>query len=61
MISTVAIAAALAAGFSQIGGKLLEKGLVEPALKPMILAPFAKIWGRSEYGRLVSEAGRVRV
>jgi hypothetical protein len=31
---TVAIAVALAQGLVQVGGKLLEKGVVEPALEP---------------------------
>ncbi|MBI1880321.1 MAG: SUMF1/EgtB/PvdO family nonheme iron enzyme [Chloroflexi bacterium] len=31
---TIAIAIALAGGLSQVGGKLLEKGVVEPALEP---------------------------
>jgi hypothetical protein len=31
---TIAIAVALAQGLVQVGGKLLEKGVVEPALEP---------------------------
>ncbi len=33
-ITTVAIAAALGAGLTQVSGKLIEKGVVEPALQP---------------------------
>ena len=31
---TIAIALALAGGLGQVGGKLLEKGVIEPALEP---------------------------
>ena len=33
-ITTAAIAAALGAGLAQVGNKLIEKGVVEPALEP---------------------------
>ena len=35
-ITTAAVAVALAQGLSQVGGKLLEKGLLEPALEPAV-------------------------
>jgi formylglycine-generating enzyme required for sulfatase activity len=35
-ITTAAVAVALAQGLSQVGGKLLEKGVVEPALEPAV-------------------------
>ena len=35
-ISTAAILFALGGGMAQVGGKLIEKGIVEPALAPAI-------------------------
>jgi len=56
-ITTAAVALAVAQGLSQVGGKLLEKGLVEPALEPAVGQ--MKSWlGRAVVSRKEDEALR---
>ena len=60
-ITTTAIAAALAQGLTQVGKKLLEKGVVDPALEPATGTSILNILPARVTGIAPRRPGRVMV